>query len=211
MRRLILVLAIGSLFGQTATAPVEAQAPSSSLEGERVRVTVRPGGPEGPPRDGAVSGPASAASGAVSTRVLIGQLVSMETDRMLLTDESGAPSEIALSDVERLELSLGQHRNMGRGAWIGGLVGAVAGGVAGAIEGSKCEERAFFCPGAGGGALLGALAGGGPGVLIGLGIGAAVKSERWSEVSSQRWGFTGQPRRGIAAGGGVEIGFRVGM
>ncbi|MEN8376941.1 MAG: hypothetical protein ABFS34_16055 [Gemmatimonadota bacterium] len=210
MRGLILVLAIVSLFGQTTIAPAEAQAPSSSLVGERVRVTVGPAGPEGPSGEGAVSGAPFAASQAASTGVLIGRLVSIEADRLLLTDESGAPAEIALSDVERLELSVGQHRNMGRGALIGGLVGAAVGGVAGVIEGSKCEGD-FVCFGAGGGALFGAVGGGGIGVLLGGAIGAAVKSERWSEVSSQRWGFTVQPRRGVPSGRGVEIGLRVAM
>lgn len=209
MRHLIRVIAITTLLGQTAIAPAEAQL-QSSLVGERVRVTVRPGVAEGPPREGAANEPPFSTSGVESTRVLIGQLASIEADHLLLTNESGAPAEIALSDVERLELSLGQHRNMRKGALIGGLVGAVAGGVAGAIEGSKCEGM-FLCYGAGGGALFGAAGGGGLGSLIGLAIGTAVRSERWSEVSSQRWGFTVQPRRGIQSGGGVEIGFRVGM
>jgi hypothetical protein len=193
MRRSMQVLVTVALFALGAIVGAEAQTPSSDLVGERIRVTVRSGGP-------------AAGDG----RVLVGRLMSIDQDRLVIAGDPGAPAEITLASVERLELTMGQHRNMRRGFLIGGGLGALAGGVLGAIEGSKCEGT-LICFGAGGGAVLGAGALGGLGGALGLGIGAAVTTERWSEVSSQRWGLTVRPGRGGVAEGGVVLGFRLAL
>ena len=209
MRRIRKGFAVISLLVQAAAAPAVAQTPASSLAGARVRVTVA-GGPAGAPTgDPAANAPAVRAAAGAPTRVLVGRIARIDERVLILSDASGPPTEILLSDVQNLELSVGEHRNAGRGALIGGGVGMLVGAVAGAIEGGQCEGD-WFCPGAGGGAALGAIGLGGIGAAVGLGIGALVKTERWSEVSSRRWGLTVQPGRG-AARGGVELGVRVGL
>ncbi len=89
-------------------------------------------------------------------------------------------SHVPLSQVTRLDVSLGKQRHLIRAAGIGFIVGGVIGAVAGAADGSSCTGE-FLCPGAGGGAVLGGVFVGSLGGIVGL-IAGVVPSERWERV-----------------------------
>lgn len=93
----------------------------------------------------------------------------------------------ALSDVTRLDVHRGTRRNWDRGLLLGGaVVGAVGLGL-GIAWMADCEDnQSSMCPDPPSGALwlapIGFLAGG----LVGAGIGAASKRDRWEEVPLSR-------------------------
>ena len=134
----------------------------------------------------AASGSVSAQSVAEGSRVrvktadsrTVGTLLSQSAKYLTLWKEPGGEVEIAWVDVERLEESWGQKRNLAKGAAIGLGVGLLGGLAAG----RGCNDNWIFSESecrtmdAIGGGLLGVIGG----ALIGLGI----KTERWERVDT---------------------------
>ena len=89
-------------------------------------------------------------------------------------------SHMPLSQVTRLDVSLGRQRHLLRGAGIGFIVGGAVGAATGAAAESDCGGE-MFCLGAGGGAVVGGVFLGSVGGIIGL-IAGVVPSERWERV-----------------------------
>lgn len=95
--------------------------------GERVRLTLGPGG-----------------------NTVVGVLVSQDCDSLRLQPGPDSPPiALARAGVTRAEASLGSYGHAGSGA----LVGLVFGGALGAVAGASCDGD-FVCPGPGGGALV---------------------------------------------------------
>jgi hypothetical protein len=98
----------------------------------------------------------------------------------------------ALGAVSRLDVARGRRSNWSRGAFLGGFVGALAGVGVGAAWSTGC--RGFPCPDSeevlfmGGGGLV-------AGALLGAGIGALVKTDRWEEVPLDRLRVSFAPKR----------------
>jgi hypothetical protein len=101
---------------------------------------------------------------------------------------------ISLTDVTRLEVSQGRKSNALKGLLIGSLVGVPIGAVLGFVESESsgeplCTGSTVAC------AAVGAAAVGVVGGLVGLGIGAVSKSERWEEVPLDRLRVNIVPQR----------------
>ena len=91
--------------------------------------------------------------------------------------ESADPKSIHWQQVQKMDASVGSHRNFGRGLGYGLLIGAVTG----AILGASAEPGQDFTKGmdaALGGVFLG-LIGGATGAVVGL----SWKSEKWTPVT----------------------------
>jgi hypothetical protein len=109
--------------------------------------------------------------------------------------------EVPIAAVTRLQRSLGTHKDIGKSALIGGLIGAGAGVafVAFASGSEGCEGPCGFW------ALVFGAVGGGAGALVGTGVGAARKTERWERIPVGRVGLSVVPER---RGGGVALSVR---
>jgi hypothetical protein len=136
-----------------------------------------------------------------------GTMVTLTADTLevRLAGQSEA-SHVPLAQVTRLDVSLGKQRRRMRFAGIGFIAGGVAGAALGAAEGSSCTGE-FLCPGAGGGAALGAVFFGSVGGIIGL-IAGAVPSERWERVplEARRISLVA-PSSGHGRGVGLRLAF----
>ena len=118
---------------------------------------------------------------------LAGVCVEADATRIRVqVDDQAAPMTISLTDVTRLEVSQGRKSNALKGLLIGSIVGVSTGAILGLAasltESSEnpCEGNAPACA-AGGAAAFGVT-----GALVGLGIGALTKSERWEDVPLDR-------------------------
>jgi hypothetical protein len=133
-----------------------------------------------------------------STLGLKRQVVTLDAvggDTLLLGGD--AVRAIPLTSVERLEVFEGRHGHPWRGAWIGGLAGVVGGipAMYAICTYAACEVA---------GLVGGAAAFGAAGALIGAGIGALIKTDKWEEVPLDGL------RVSIATrGGGVGVGVRL--
>jgi hypothetical protein len=102
--------------------------------------------------------------------------------------------------VTRLDVSRGRHRKWGRGALIGGIVGGVLGlGLSVAWAASDCPSisGSTGCDGERPGLIIAAstaVSGIGFGI-IGAGIGALFKTDRWEEVPLDRLSVSFAPKR----------------
>ncbi len=137
-----------------------------------------------------------------------GTVVAFTTDSLAIATDEGATVTLPVGSIAAIEVRKGTRSNWLKGMAAGAVIGAGAGlafGLAGNFETEGCYtgfalEPTTACQdtwisvlgttgiGAAGGALLGAI------------IGAAIKTDRWEEVSIE-----GQPVRLIA--GSSRIGF----
>ncbi len=161
----------------TPLTSATAQEPPPVKVGDRVRVTA----PDVRRREGTV------------------QLLT--TDSLVMRPVYGARLvAIPLASVTRLEVSRGQKSRVGRGAGIGLLGGGLLGYV---ISLGGCESGFILtreeCIGVStvGGAVVG--------TLLGLGVGAVTKTDRWEEVPLERLRVSLVPQRD----GRIAVGFSV--
>ena len=137
-----------------------------------------------------------------------GTLAAVTADSIVLSvDDRGTELGVPLPSVTLLEVSRGQKSAAGKGAGIGFLVGAGLGAGVGGVFGAALGEGVCSggCPAAFAG--IGALGGGAVGTLIGLGIGAASKSERWEEVPLDQLRVSFVPQRDGRFGLGLSVRF----
>jgi hypothetical protein len=97
-----------------------------------------------------------------------------------------------LGHVERLDVYQGRTSHPWRGAAIGAAVGGTAGFITGVALGGGCIDSNCFTGAQVGGIL--AVAGGVVGGLIGLGVGSAIKTDRWDEVPLDQFRVSFVPR-----------------
>jgi hypothetical protein len=132
------------------------------------------------------------------SRPFVGTLESVRDSIVLVRGNEAMPAtQIRLSQIERVEVSQGKKSNAGRGAIAGFLVGAAAGagfGISACSGGGGCADV-----GTGTVALFTGAIGAGGGTLLGALIGLGSKSERWEEVSRERFrvGMTFNEGRGV--------------
>jgi hypothetical protein len=141
------------------------QTPATSplTTGTRVRVTVRE---------------------ANGQRTLVGPLRTFDSQTLALSSSDG-PDHVALprSSITRIEVSRGKRGH----ALTGFFLGAVLGLAAVALKDAGCEPDCDT-EGSNGGFAVAAIGGG---ALLGTGVGALMRSERWESVP---WAV-GPPRR----------------
>ncbi|HKP15702.1 MAG TPA: hypothetical protein VJT85_06545 [Gemmatimonadaceae bacterium] len=138
-----------------------------------------------------------------------GTVVALTADTLdVLLEGRSAAAHLPLEQVTRLDVSRGMEHHVLRRSGIGFLVGAGLGAVTGAIAESDCSTaKEFICLGAGGGALLGGIALGAVGGVVGLVAGLA-PSERWERVTVQpRRVSLVSPSRSHGRGVGLKIAF----
>jgi hypothetical protein len=108
-------------------------------------------------------------------RTVIGTVARVSQDTLVILPQD-ARTELVLpaANVRKLELSLGRRSHTGKGA----LLGFIAGGVGVSIA------LAALCAGEciGGGVIIVPAGGAVGGAILGAGIGALIRSDRWREV-----------------------------
>lgn len=119
-----------------------------------------------------------------TTRVS-GRVLAADRDSLMLVRDRDADTvRLATSELQSLELSMGQHRRRWRGAGIGFLAGASLGAVLGAATYQKqtsCTGEMFCDLGRGFDAAAGAVLLGGIGTITGAIVGAGTADE-WERV-----------------------------
>lgn len=92
----------------------------------------------------------------------------------------GAPRQIVLSGLERLEVARGRRGHVLQGAAIGFLPGFAFGAYAGNVLG--CDDQGPDCTNVGAAVATGLMAGGVTAVAGGL-VGLAIRGDRWEKVA----------------------------
>jgi hypothetical protein len=120
-----------------------------------------------------------------------GTVIKLDGKSLLVAGSERTPVSVPRQAITQLEVSHGRHGHallgMGMGAAIGAVLGAAVGST-GCVPAVGCGDSY-----SGGAAALGALGGG----LWGAGIGALIRTERWSAVPLGQVGVSlGPPRRG---------------
>ena len=130
-----------------------------------------------------------------------GLVVALDESTLTLATDAGTPLKLPTSSITALETSLGRKRNTLKGLGIGVVSGLLL-GLAFSVDPNDCGYySSHFC------SRGEAVAGGALGfAALGAGVGALVKSDRWSPV------LLGAPARRArhgppAAGLGVTIRF----
>ena len=186
------------LLGSLAPQPGSSQTSIPAFPGQRVRVTVSPGRTGVHSETGMFLG---------SGQTIVGELEGASGGTISVADPHGPGSwQIPAESVQRVEVSLGHERRMGRSVfqWTVGL--AAGFGILGAMAWEPCDEVGFmacfmvpesrsegFAWGAAGGFILG--------LPIGL-IAGLTKHEIWRDESVQGLKASIQ----AAPGGGVGLG-----
>ena len=107
-----------------------------------------------------------------------GIVASVDEMAVTLTADGGRPVTIPLASITALEASLGRRRNALQGLAIGAVSGALL-GLAFNVDSNNCgDESDNFCSR---GEAIGA--GSFTFALLGTGIGALIKSERWGRIT----------------------------
>jgi hypothetical protein len=134
----------------------------------------------------------------------VARIVSADNDSIVFrSDAYPVTRSLALSQIDRIDVSEGRHRQAGSGAMIGLGIGAIGGGILGAASFSPCNDG--WCIGpqtrtgntALGAALFGALGG-----LTGAIIGSFYQRENWKSVMAR-------PTTALNAAGERTFGFQV--
>lgn len=135
-----------------------------------------------------------------------GRILSTCGERMSVAFDGRSTAEsVSLGDVTELEIFRGTRGHVGTGALIGTGAG-VAGGLA---LGIGMASDAFFDANASDVAGIAILFGAG-GALLGAGIGALVRTDRWRRLdpAKVRLGLSPGPRGGLALGLHLSLGGR---
>ncbi len=105
-------------------------------------------------------------------RQVEGVVVALDADTLTLAAKEPGLFKIPVQSIQRLELRTGSRRNILRGFLIGAAIGAAAGLT---DEQGGCGWTISSSGGRGGSAVCGGVGG----AMIGLGVGALVKSDVW--------------------------------
>jgi hypothetical protein len=131
--------------------------------------------PSGPPEEGdriRLKAPG------VADRAIIGRLLRADRSALAVTRDDGSVVDVLRSAIQELEVARGRRSQATKGAAIGAAAGA--GALLAAAVGGGCDSddpRCVIYP-----VVLGAVIGG----LVGAGIGAMVKTDRWVKVDPGR-------------------------
>ena len=125
---------------------------------------------------------------------VVGVLASLEGERLILDIGEGRRLTLAAGSITKLEASSGQKSNALLGLGIGAVVGAIGGVVY--CKNAVCDQEAKA-------AAIFSL----PGALIGVLIGAAIKTEKWEEVPLDQLRVSFVPQRDGRFGLGLSVAF----
>jgi hypothetical protein len=147
---------------------------------------------------------------------LAGRVVATDADTLTLSLDGGSTRSVPWSSVRRIEVSQGRRSagaGMLRGAGIGLALGVVAGALVGA---TRPDDRCYSDPRrdtwclelftTNDYAFLGAITLGGTGAVVGGGVGAAWRGERWAPVREPRLSLAPTPGPG-GRGAGLALRF----
>jgi hypothetical protein len=133
---------------------------------------------------------------------LVGMCVEVDATRLRVqAEEQASPLTISLTDVTRLEVSQGRKSHALKGLLIGSIVGVSTGVVVGLVVAESCWDHEMEC------AAAGAAVVSVTGALVGLGIGALSKSDRWEEIPLDRLQMSIVPQRDGRLGIGLSVVF----
>jgi hypothetical protein len=185
MHRAVLVFALLASIVTPGRNGLHAQSTLPVTLGERVRLSMQ------------------SPTGTVRT---IGRVIAVQGDSLTLAPTDAEPARsFARSDIQKLEVSFGIHRQTRKGMVIGGILGFGAGAAIAAATYRKpdCVPDLFGCylvrKARGINSASGALVGGIVGIPIGALIGHARSRERWLDRSlgtGTRVGLAPGPRLG---------------
>ena len=133
-----------------------------------------------------------------------GVIISSSADSLIVQpDRSRTVARLARTDVSSVEVSVGHHRNAGRGAIVGLLVGVVGGAAIGAMTWEPCNGFCFLEPDTrASSAALGAGVFGILGTVLGTIAGALDVTDEWRSVSIK-------PDVALVRGGGGTFGLKM--
>jgi len=125
-----------------------------------------------------------------------GRLVAEDQSTLTVEIDDRVPVRVPREAITSLDISTARQRQWRKGALIGVAVGAAT-IAALADDGPYCNPDSGFCMSRGEGAAAGAVVG----ALYGAGIGALIKSDRWSPLSGDhvRASLSAAPGRGVRA------------
>ncbi|MGH7537811.1 MAG: hypothetical protein ACREMF_04190 [Gemmatimonadales bacterium] len=119
---------------------------------------------------------------------------------VLLTERSGSIS-VPLANLDLLEVSDGVHGHALTGLGLGLLAGAAVGGAIGAaVEPDELLGRGINV-------LAGVALGGAGGGLIGVAVGASIRSERWQDIPGRELGASPSSTNGDRLALGLSLRF----
>ena len=178
-------LAILGIIGSATRLSSQASPAVAVTLGERIRVK------------GALTPPTRTKYGDIETATTTekGTVAWVRADTIGLRVDGGRQDgsglvAVPLGQIERLDRSVGAHRNTVTGLWIGALSGAVLGAATLAVTtpthcngtglGGAVGCALYDNPGTN--AASGAVVGGAVGLVLGAGIGTLIKTEKWARV-----------------------------
>ena len=124
---------------------------------------------------------------------VVGNLASWEGEQLIL-EVGGRRLTLAAGSITKLEASSGQKSNALLGLGIGAVVGAIGGVVY--CKNAVCDQEAKA-------AAIFSL----PGALIGVLMGAAIKTEKWEEVPLDQFRVSFVPQRDGRFAIGLSVAF----
>lgn len=133
---------------------------------------------------------------------LEGMVLEVDDDSLLVGSDDRSPIRFSRQAITRLEVRTGRHRRALKGAIIGAGIGVATLGLAAAMyhgDGGGSSDAKSTA------ALFGQFALGG--AAWGAGIGALIKTDRWSPVPLDRVHVGLGPTRGRGAALSVSVGF----
>lgn len=155
------------------------------------------------PYGGSLSGNVRVRAPSIAKSRIFGTVDRATPDTLVLRGFTAAGADtilaIPVAAITRLQVSIGTHRNAGRGLGIGLLAGGLAGAGIGALS---CSGTSKFFDSGDCALILGVL-GAGAGAVVGLIAGSLTQSDRWVEVPTHSLRVSVDWRGG---GGGVRIG-----
>ena len=113
----------------------------------------------------------------------LGRIISADHDTVAFRpDAHPFTVSLAVSEIERIDISRGSHRHAGRGALVGLAIGAIGGAVFGASAYTSCTDWCLLPNSRAATAGLGAAFFGLLGAASGGIIGAFIKTEEWKPL-----------------------------
>lgn len=112
-----------------------------------------------------------------------------------------------IASVVRLDVFQGTKSHIDKGAFWGGVAGGTLGLAAGVVWMVECANGGFVCPDHPYTTLILAVPGFVAGAVLGTGIGALIRTDRWEEVPLDRLRMSLAPQRVGQLGIGLSLGF----
>lgn len=140
---------------------------------------------------------------------VVGTVKKKDSQSLTIQMKKGTMRTVTLASIKKIEKSMGTRRYAWHGMGIGVATGVIAAVIAGKNVEEVCEitiggfTESTPCEVTGSGLTVVAAAVWGTGLgVVGLGIGALIKGEKWKEVTRARAGLSMSPMIDVATRGG---------